>query len=121
MKLRFCQSLFFGASVAGVFVAGAVQTVQAHPATDIVAKNWSFTPSAVEVHVGEETVFNLTSAEGVHGIESSDLGISATMITPGKTVSVKFTPKTVGTYTVHCSVVCGAGHEKMALTVTVVP
>jgi hypothetical protein len=53
------------------------------------------------------------------GIESDDLKISDTTISPGKFVLVKFTPTKAGTYVVHCSVVCGPGHPDMALIIVV--
>ena len=91
----------------------------AHPSIDIVASNWKFTPNTITLHVGETTQLRLTSSEGVHGIESSDLGIAKTTIMPGKFTTVDVTPKKAGTYTIHCSVVCGAGHADMVLTVKV--
>jgi cytochrome c oxidase subunit II len=93
----------------------------AHPSIDIVASNWKFTPDTIELHVGQETTLRLTSSEGVHGLESSDLGIPLTTITPGSFASVKVSPKKAGKYVLHCAIMCGAGHADMALTVDVVP
>lgn len=91
----------------------------AHPSIDIVASNWKFTPAEISIPAGEPTSLRLTSSEGVHGIASSDLGIPDTTILPNKFVTVTFTPKKAGTYKVHCSIVCGAGHPDMMLTVKV--
>ena len=112
---------------AGVLcILGAYATASAAPAShsatiSIVASNWKFTPGTVTVEVNQATTFHLSSAGGVHGIQSTDLGIPSTTILPGKTVSVTFTPKKVGTFTVHCAVFCGAGHAAMTLIVKVVP
>lgn len=92
----------------------------AHPSIDIAASNWKFTPSTVTVHVGELTTLRVTSSEGVHGLQSDELGIAATTMLPGKFETVTFTPKKLGTYKAHCSVVCGAGHADMVLQVKVV-
>jgi len=92
----------------------------AHPSIDIVASNWKFTPSTIELHVGETTTLRLTSSEGVHGIASDDLGIKQTTIMPRQFTSVTVTPKKAGKYVIHCSILCGAGHADMALTVNVV-
>ncbi len=92
----------------------------AHPSIDIVASNWKFTPGTITVHLNEPTTLRLTSSEGVHGIASDELGIANTTILPGKFVTVTFTAQKLGTYTVHCSVPCGAGHSDMALVVKVV-
>ena len=95
--------------------------ISAHPPIDIVASNWKFTPAEITVHVGETQQLHLTSSEGVHGIQSDDLGIPQTTIMPNKFADVSFTPKKAGTFVVHCSVVCGAGHADMALKVNVQP
>jgi len=92
----------------------------AHPPIDIVASNWKFTPAAITVHTGETQVLRMTSDEGVHGIQSDELGIAQTTVMPDKFVEASFTPKKAGTYVVHCSIVCGAGHPDMALKVNVV-
>ncbi|MGZ3530274.1 MAG: cupredoxin domain-containing protein [Vulcanimicrobiaceae bacterium] len=106
-------------SLTGVLL-GAPRS-DAHPSIDITASNWKFTPSTITLHVGETTTLRFTSSEGVHGVKSEELGIPQTVISPDKSVTVDVTPKTAGTYTVHCSVVCGAGHPDMALTVKVEP
>jgi cytochrome c oxidase subunit II len=98
-----------------------LKPASAHPTIDIVASNWKFTPDTITLKVGEAQELRLTSSEGVHGLQSDDLGIPQTVITPGKFVTVTVTPKKAGTYVVQCSVVCGAGHPNMKLTVKVEP
>lgn len=98
-----------------------VKPAHAHPTMDIVASNWKFTPDTITLKVGESQELRLTSSEGVHGIQSDELGIAQTTITPGKFSTVTVTAKKAGTYVVHCSVVCGAGHADMKLTVKVEP
>lgn len=93
--------------------------ITAHPSIDIVASNWKFTPGTITVPVGEPTTLRLTSSEGVHGLKSAELGIPDTTIMPNKFVTVTFTPKKAGTYVVHCSVICGAGHPNMTLMIKV--
>ncbi len=91
----------------------------AHPPIDIVASNWKFTPAIITVHVGEEATLHVTSAEGVHGLQSDDLGIKQTTIMPGKFTDITFTPKKAGTYTLHCSIVCGTKHGDMVIVIKV--
>lgn len=98
----------------------AAQTA-APPTIDIAASNWKFTPNTIQLHVGQVTTLRLTSSEGVHGLQSDDLGIPMTMLAPGTTKSVEVTPKKPGKYVLHCAIVCGAGHANMTLTVDVVP
>ncbi len=91
----------------------------AHPTIDIIATNWHFTPNTITVEAGQSSTLRLTSTSGTHGIASDDLGIAATTISPGRFVEVSFTPRTAGTFAVHCSIFCGAGHPDMVLTVIV--
>lgn len=107
--------------IAAMTVSVPALVALAHPSIDIVASNWKFTPSTIELHVGQQTTLRLTSSEGVHGLASSDLGIPQTTITPGTWQTVVVTPTKAGTYVLHCTIVCGAGHPNMALTVHVVP
>ncbi len=100
--------------------AGLIVTAGAHSGVDIVASNWKFTPDTITLKVGTTQTLRFTSASGVHGIESKDLGIKSTMILPGKFVEVKVTPTKAGTYVAHCAIVCGPGHPNMKLTVKVV-
>jgi cytochrome c oxidase subunit 2 len=104
-----------------VLIPAQTSLVSAHPAVDVAVANWKFTPSKIEAHVGEATTLRFTSSEGVHGIQSSDLDIPKTTIIPGKVVEVTFTPKKAGTYVVQCAIMCGEGHDKMALTIEVKP
>ena len=107
------------AVLAGVAVLAIAAPAFAHPTVDVVASNWKFTPATIELHVGETTTLHITSSEGVHGIQSDDLGIAQTTIVPGKFVDVSVTPKKAGTYVIHCSIQCGSGHGDMMLTVVV--
>ena len=114
------KHLFLAFALAALSLTGA--SVSAHPSIDLVASNWKFTPGTITLHVGETTQLRMTSSAGVHGIESSELGIPLTTITPGKFVTVSVTPKKAGTYTLKCAIICGPTgmHDHMVLTVNVV-
>jgi cytochrome c oxidase subunit II len=115
-KLLWTLSLittFAGASI----VAGSAAT---SPSIGIVASNWKFTPNTIQVHAGQATTLRFTSTEGVHGIQSDELGIPMTAIAPGSTKTVTITPKKTGKYVLHCAIMCGAGHANMTLTINVV-
>ncbi|HEX8806375.1 MAG TPA: cupredoxin domain-containing protein [Candidatus Aquilonibacter sp.] len=85
----------------------------------ITASDGRFTPGTIVLKVGVPTTLRLSSTEGVHGVQSDELGISQTLIFPGKVTEVTLTPKKPGTYVIHCSVPCGSGHDSMTLTVKV--
>ncbi len=97
----------------------APNTAVQQPIVNVSASNWKFAPATITLHVGQTTRLRLTSTEGVHGIQSKDLGIPLTAMEPGKFVTINVTPKKAGKYVLHCAIVCGAGHENMVLTVIV--
>lgn len=119
MTRRLMQASGLIASALAIF--SPLHALAAHPAMDIAVKNWSFTPSSIETHVGEATTLRFNSSEGVHGVESTDIALSKTTIVPGKITEVTFTPTKAGTFTVHCAIMCGEGHDKMTLVVKVLP
>ena len=86
---------------------------------NIVASNWQFTPNTITLATGRAVTLRLTSASGVHGIQSNELGIPLTAIKPGQFVQTTFIPKAAGTYVIHCAIECGAGHSNMTLTIMV--
>jgi cytochrome c oxidase subunit 2 len=79
-----------------------------------------FSPNEITVHVGQPVELRLVGQSGVHGIQSGELGIPNTTITPGNVATVTFTPTKIGTYTVHCTIPCGMDHAKMTLVIKVV-
>jgi cytochrome c oxidase subunit II len=105
--------------LAATLLAAATASAAPDAAVDVVASNWAFSPATITLHAGTPTTVRFTSKEGVHGVASDALGIPATTLLPGKTTTLVVTPKKAGTYTIPCSVVCGAGHENMKLTVNV--
>lgn len=117
--MKLFQRTILPAIILALAAALAPMLSAAHPSIDVVASNWKFTPDTITVPAGEPTTLRLTSSEGVHGLKSDELGIADTTIMPSKFVTVTFTPKKAGTYVVHCSVVCGAGHPNMSLTIKV--
>ena len=117
------KQLFERSIAAATFVAvaamGAAPPVRAADSATLDATNWKFSQPVVVAHAGVPMTLHITSTAGMHGIKSDDLGIHDTMLMPGKTVTVTFTPQKAGTYSIHCSVPCGPGHSDMAFTVKV--
>lgn len=116
--------IFRGSLALAALVTVMIATVHAafaHPTVDIVASNWKFTPSQITIPVNEPTTLRVISTSGVHGLQSDELGIAKTTITPGNYQLVTFTPTKPGTYVLHCAVVCGPGHADMTLTIVVTP
>lgn len=111
------QFIIASAAAATAIASGAAFADNA--TINVVASNWKFTPNTIELKAGQTYTIHFTSTEGVHGVQSADLGIPMTTIAPGKGVDVTVTPKSAGTYKLPCTIFCGAGHDKMILTVKV--
>lgn len=102
------------ATVALGFAAFAAAAPAFAADVTITAKNFSFSPKVVTLKKGQTTTLHIKSAEGVHGLNVPGIGLPMTTITAAGT-DVKVTPKKAGTFDAHCAIVCGAGHEQMAM------
>ena len=104
-----------------VVLAAAYATVadNAPDAVTITAVPSTFTPSAITLHRGVTTKLVFSHIEGVHAIESDELGIPKTVLAPGKDVTIDVTPAKDGVYILRCEIVCGQDHDNMALKVDV--
>ena len=121
-SIRIKALLAFGAFALAGFVAFPAIATTAPASTQtikITAHQWAFSPSTITVDVNHPVKLVMTSTDVTHGIASAALGIPNTQISKGKTSTVTFTPKKVGTYKVQCSLFCGLGHADMILTVKV--
>jgi cytochrome c oxidase subunit II len=78
----------------------------------VVMKRWSIEPGRIEVPQGDEVELVVNSGDVEHGIAIPRLGIREP-VQPGRPTIIKFRAKTVGTYPMKCSVLCGRGHNQM--------
>ncbi len=111
----------FAPLILAAAAAATTPPTGANAPIDVAASNWAFTPKTIVLHVNQPATLRFTSNEGVHGIGSDDLGIPKTTLTPGRTVTIQVTPKKAGVYKLPCTIICGAGHAAMVLTVDVEP
>jgi len=79
---------------------------------DVVASQWKFSPSTIEVNEGDSVVLNVRSVDVAHGIAIPGFGINE-YLSPGQTVSMEFVADRKGSFTFSCSVSCGVGHAGM--------
>jgi cytochrome c oxidase subunit 2 len=86
----------------------------------ISAKKFEFNPATVELKIGEPVILELSSIDRKHGFKVPELHIDA-VIFPGKPVRVRVVPDKAGTFSFHCSVFCGSGHEDMTGQIVVTP
>jgi cytochrome c oxidase subunit 2 len=79
----------------------------------VTAKKYEFTPSKIEMKVGEPIELVITAEDATHGFTCPDLGVEKVVIEKGKSETVKITPSKAGTYEFKCAKWCGFGHGKM--------
>ena len=86
---------------------------------EITASQFEFTPSEIEVAVGESVRLLVRSSDVEHGFAIPTLGIGEA-IPPGEPVVIEFVPSEPGRHRMLCNNFCGAGHGRMNGTFTVV-
>lgn len=89
----------------------------------VVARDYTFEPSEIEVAQGEPVRLVVVSGDGLHGFEIKRFKISKEIPRGGDPVVIEFTPHEPGRFPILCSVYCGDGHDDMegALVVTARP
>ena len=78
----------------------------------IVMKKWEIDPGRIEVPQGARVELVVTSTDVEHGIAVPGLGINEP-VQPEHPAVIRFLAQTPGTYPMHCSVLCGRGHNRM--------
>lgn len=79
---------------------------------------FGFNPGDIEVPVGAEVHFTMTSKDVVHGFQVAGTNLNA-MVMPGHIQKISQTFNEPGEYLVLCNEYCGAGHQMMSTTITV--
>jgi cytochrome c oxidase subunit 2 len=97
----------------------------------IIARQWEFEPSRVEVNAGEQVTIQVRAIDVEHGISFSGVGpftctseqAGQCVLVPGQTVTVTFTPSQPGEFAFFCTRFCGGdgahGHDTMRGTLVV--
>ncbi|MCP4308993.1 MAG: cytochrome c oxidase subunit II [bacterium] len=78
----------------------------------IVSKRFFYEPSTVEVPVGAEVTFYVTSTDVQHGFKIQDTNVNF-MAVPGEVSKLTTTFNEAGTYDYICTEYCGLGHAVM--------
>ena len=84
----------------------------------VVAKRFNYTPGEIHLKKGVPVVLEFTSLDVPMGFNAPEFGVR-TDILPGTVSKIRFTPNKVGTFTFHCDIFCGSGHEDMAGVIVV--
>ncbi len=84
----------------------------------VIAKQFEFLPSKIEVVRGQPVRIYITSLDVTHGFALDAFGINQ-KIEKGKLATIEFIPDKVGEFDIKCSIPCGSGHGKMKATLIV--
>ncbi len=95
---------------------------------DVTARQWAYAftypngKRTTELYLALNKPFKmeLHSLDVIHGFYIPAFRIKEDVV-PGKNNYTWFTPTTLGTYDIECTVICGVGHAKMLSRVVVVP
>lgn len=79
----------------------------------ITAKKYEFSPSKIELKVGEPVDITLEPQDATHGFTCKDLGIDKVVVEKGKSETFRVTPQKAGIYEFKCAKWCGFGHGRM--------
>jgi hypothetical protein len=85
-----------------------------------IPESGGWQPPVLEVEAGKPLRLRVTSADVVHGLRISGLGVE-TLVEPGKVQEILLRPERPGRYRVVCTVVCSPHHEKMVAELRVRP
>jgi len=79
---------------------------------NMIARQFSFSPSTIEVNRGNKVKLTITSVDVTHGIAIPKYGIDE-VLSPNRVVNIEFIADKPGTFPFVCSVSCGSGHAGM--------
>ena len=122
MKL-WCQLTAFAMVVAacGTWSTSANAGGQQPRVIEITASQFTFTPNEIEVAVGESVRLLVRSTDVEHGFGIPTLGIRVQVAPVGDPVVIDFVATEPGRHRFACHIYCGAGHDGMNGTLTIVP
>jgi cytochrome c oxidase subunit 2 len=86
----------------------------------MTAKRFEFNPSRVVVNQGDKVRLEVTALDRSHGFRLIEYGLDA-VLEPKKVTTIEFAADKPGAFEWHCSVFCGAGHDKMKGELVVLP
>jgi cytochrome c oxidase subunit 2 len=84
----------------------------------IVVQSFQFMPNRIQIPVGSQVTFYLTSRDVMHGFKVFDTNVNILVI-PGQISEVEHTFNQPGTYQFYCHEYCGSLHHTMTGAVTV--
>ncbi len=119
MRFHLSSLLFVMAGLVVVFVPLPVPTTAHQERTfEIDARQFSYSPSELNVNAGDTVTIKLVSTDVVHGLYVDDYDVSVEA-DPGQTATLTFIANKPGSFRFRCNVTCGAMHPFMIGKLTV--
>lgn len=109
-----------GVSLVAIVLAASPDVTAQEKVIAVTAEKFKFTPAVIELKVGVPVVLEVTSLDRKHGLKIPDLNVDES-IEAGKITRVRIVPTQAGTYSFHCDIFCGSGHEEMTGEIVVKP
>lgn len=86
----------------------------------VVMKKWDIVPNRIVVPQNAHVELVVTTADVEHGLAVPGLAINEP-VQPGKPAVIRFLALKPGVYPMHCSILCGRGHDQMIGSIVIVP
>lgn len=83
-------------------------------------KKWVIVPNRIEIPQGAHVELIVSTADVEHGLAVPALDINEP-VQPGKPAVIRFLALKPGTYPMHCSILCGRGHDQMTGVIVIEP
>ncbi len=87
----------------------------------VTAKKYAFSPSRIEMKVGETLEITFESLDKTHGFSCKDLTSEKVKFKKGEPTTLTLKAEKPGTYKFKCAHFCGLGHPKMKGQIVVTP
>ncbi|MGH9365810.1 MAG: cupredoxin domain-containing protein [Thermoanaerobaculia bacterium] len=105
-----------------LFAAPPLRAQQPEPRKITVsAKKYAFSPSTIEMRVGETVQLIFESEDTTHGFSCKDLTSEKVKFKKGEPATLTLKAEKPGTYKFKCAHFCGLGHLKMKGKIVVTP
>lgn len=115
------RTLLGGIAAATLAAVGGGFALRAYAAERVIpikARRFTYEPDEIVLKLNEPVILEFTSADVVMGFRAADFNVR-TDVFPGKSSRVRLVPDKLGTFTFHCDIFCGDGHEDMDGTIRV--
>jgi cytochrome c oxidase subunit 2 len=112
--MRLLRSVLAISSLLGLVLVVPAAAQEGEPRKiTVTAKKYEFSPSRIELTVGETVEITFESEDTKHGFVCKELGIEKVIFKKGEPATITVKAEKPGTYAFKCAKFCGFGHGKM--------